>query len=649
MCGIAGFVDQNISENHAYNVLEEMSRTLKHRGPDGSGQLFSNSLSVGLGHTRLSIIDLTETGAQPMVSRSGRFQLVYNGEIYNHTELKKKMSNAGYNFRGTSDTEVVLAAIEIWGLESALQMFVGMFAFALLDQERRVLHLVRDRLGEKPVYFGWQGDTFLFASELKALKIHPQWKGTLNTEAIYDLISLGYIPCGSSIYCQIEKLPPASLLSLDLTSRDKKHVVSQWWSLSKELDQSGKGHFYGTESEAVDLVVDQLRSTIRDQLVSDVPVGALLSGGIDSSIVTAIAQEQSARKIETFTIGFNEKTFDESHHAKQIASHLGTEHHEWIVTPGEALSVIPDIPSYFDEPFADSSQIPTFLVFKLASTKTKVVLSGDGGDEVFGGYHRHYLGPKIFTKLSHVPTWMRKMAYSSLRSISVKTWRRLLMTGLGNRGFPDTFSVSVEKLEKLIRLLPSTTRSEFYQSLVREGDVSVLRDVDSPKKKEENYFSEDQGVHFAEEMMHVDMLTYLPGDILVKVDRAAMANSVESRAPLLDHRLISLASRLPLDLKIREGVGKFVLKEALGRFVPPEITRRPKSGFAVPIDDWLRGPLREWCNDLLEAKSIDEAGIFCSDGVANLVESHMSGVKDNGLTLWRVLMLQSWLHQEGLC
>ena len=646
MCGIAGFVDQNISEDHAYNVLKEMSRTLKHRGPDGSGQFFSNRLSVGLGHTRLSIIDLTETGAQPMVSTSGRFKIVYNGEIYNHEDLRERTSDAGYAFRGTSDTEVVLAAIEVWGLESALQMFVGMFAFALLDQERRVLHLVRDRLGEKPVYFGWQGDTFLFASELKALKIHPKWKGTLNTSAIYDLISLGYIPCGSSIYSQIEKLPPASRLSLDLTSRDKKHVVSRWWSLSKNLDQSGEGHFCGTESEAVASVIDQLRSTIRDQLVSDVPVGALLSGGIDSSIVTAIAQEQSARKIETFTIGFNEKTFDESHHAKQIASHLGTEHHEWIVTPGEALSVIPDIPKYFDEPFADSSQVPTFLVFQLASKKTKVVLSGDGGDEVFGGYNRHYLGPEIFTKLSHVSTWMRKMAHSSLRSIPVKTWQRLLTTGLGNRVFPGTLSVSVEKLAKLIRLLPSTTRNEFYQSLVREGDVSVLRDVDCREENKASYILEDQAIHFAEEMMRVDMLTYLPGDILVKVDRAAMANSVESRAPFLDHRLIALAACLPINLKIREGEGKVILKEALNRFIPKTMTQRPKSGFAIPIDDWLRGSLRDWCYDLLAPKSIAEAGIFHSDRVKSLLESHISGRKENGLTLWRLLMFQSWLQEQ---
>ena len=646
MCGIAGFVDQNISEDHAHDVLKEMSRTLKHRGPDGSGQLFSNSLSVGLGHTRLSIIDLTETGAQPMVSASGRFQIVYNGEIYNHSDLREKVSHAGYTFRGKSDTEVVLAAIETWGLEIALQEFVGMFAFALLDQKQRVLHLVRDRLGEKPVYFGWQGDTFLFASELKALKIHPKWQGTLNTEAIYDLISLGYIPCGSSIYSQIEKLPPACLLSLDLTSSDKKPVISQWWSLSKELEQSHKERFCGTESEAVELVIGQLRSTIRNQLVSDVPVGALLSGGIDSSMIAAIAQEQSVRKIETFTIGFNEKIFDESQYAKQLASYLDTEHHQWVVTPEEALSVIPDLPDHFDEPFADSSQVPTFLVFKLAATKTKVVLSGDGGDEVFGGYNRHYLGPEIFTKLSHAPLLLRKIARSGLRSIPMRTWRSLLTTGLVNRVFPSIPPVSIDKLEKFIRLLPSTTRWEFYQSLVREGDISVLRDIDGGKKREETYFSEDQEVNFAEEMMHMDMLTYLPGDILVKVDRAAMANSVESRAPFLDHRLISLASRLPLNLKIREGVGKFVLKEALGRFVPPEITRRPKSGFAVPIDDWLRGPLRDWCNDMLETRSIAGAGIFHADKVTALVESHMAGRNQNGPTLWRILMFQAWLERQ---
>jgi len=652
MCGIAGFVDHEISEDRAGNLLIEMGRALSHRGPDGDGQFFSNSLSVGLSHTRLSIIDLTETGAQPMASISGRYQIVYNGEIYNHAQLRDTLISRGYTFRGTSDTEVVLGAIEAWGLEAALQKFIGMFAFALLDQQQCSLHLVRDRIGEKPIYFGWQGDTFLFASELKALKPHPRWQGELNSESIYDLISLGYIPCGSSIYSNIEKLPPGSILSLNLPARDKKHVVRQWWSLSEEFDQSRRTGFSGDESDAVELIVDQLRSTIRDQLVSDVPVGALLSGGIDSSMITAIAQEQSARRIETFTIGFNEKAFDESQHAKQIASFLGTEHHEWIITPDEALSVIPGLPDHFDEPFADSSQVPTFLVFKLASTKTKVVLSGDGGDEVFGGYNRHYLGPGIFNKLNHVPLWMRKVASSGLRSVSSMTWRKLLAAGLAGRVAANSVPMSAGKIEKMISLMQATTRDAFYRSLVREGDVSIIRDKNSSKRSErlerieESLIADARGCSFAEEMMRADMLTYLPGDILVKVDRSAMANSIESRAPFLDHRVISLAGRLPIDFKIRDGAGKYILKEALGMFVPRKLTQRPKAGFAVPIDEWLRGPLKEWCNDLLETRGITEAGIFCPENVAGLVKDHMSGRKENGLTLWRLLMFQSWFQNE---
>jgi asparagine synthase (glutamine-hydrolysing) len=646
MCGIAGFFDCRLSEDQANNLLNEMSRVLSHRGPDGQGSFFSKSLAVGLSHSRLSIVDLTASGSQPMESISGRYHIVYNGEVYNHIQLGDELRRHGYKFRGTSDTEVILGAIEVWGLEAALHKFVGMFAFALLDQDQRSLYLVRDRIGEKPIYFGWQGEVFLFGSELKALKLHPAWQGELNGRAISDLIALGYVPCGRSIYADIEKLPPGKILRLNLRTGKKNLEVSEWWSLPKAIDLSRETGFTGGESDAVRLLVEQLRSTIRDQLVADVPVGTLLSGGIDSSIVTAIAQEQSTKSIETFTIGFNDKSFDESGHAKRIASHLGTEHHEWIITPDEVSSVIPALPDCFDEPFADSSQVPTFLVFKMASTQAKVVLTGDGGDEVFGGYNRHYLGPRIFERIDRVPPVVRRIVSTILRSFPPSAWRRLLATPFIDWFNSDSVSVSVEKIEKIISLLSATTQQEFYRRLVREGDISVLRDAALNDGAEEDLLTEGISRHFTERMMLADMLTYLPGDILVKVDRASMANSIESRAPLLDHRIISFASRLPLDFKVRPGGGKHILKEALTMFVPPELTERPKAGFAVPISEWLRGPLRDWCSDLLRAESISAGGIFRPDRVTVLLADHLSCRQNNAVTLWRLLMFQSWLEKH---
>lgn len=642
MCGIAGLLSG--SADRTADALErtvrEMSAALEHRGPDAGGVWVDAAAGVGLGHRRLSIIDLSPNGAQPMVSESGRWIVAFNGEIYNFRELSQELARKGHRFRGHSDTEVLLAAVEEWGLVESLKRSVGMFALALWDRSERSLHLARDRVGEKPLYYGWVGRSFLFASELKAMRRFGEWRPAIDRQALALLMRYSYIPAPYSIYQGITKLAPGSILTIT-PHASTKETVTTYWSLSDVVKAGAAQRFLGSEDDAVQCLDQLLRNSIRAQMVSDVPLGAFLSGGVDSSAVVALMQAQSTRPVKTFTIGFQEQAYNEAVHAKAVAKHLGTDHTELYVTSDDALAVIPRLPTLYDEPFADSSQIPTFLVSQLARRKVTVSLSGDGGDELFGGYNRYFLARAIWERVSRIPKPIRHVAAYGITRVSPKTWTAmfsrvssLLPAPLRPRTFGDG-------LFKVANVLRASKPGDIYRMLLShwEDPATVVLGVNE---------SEDaallQMADYTEQMMYLDSMTYLPDDILVKVDRASMSVSLESRVPLLDHRLIEFAWTLPLSLKIRDGQGKWLLRQMLYRYVPKQLLERPKMGFGVPIDDWLRGLLRDWAETLLERRRLDNEGFFVADPIRQKWKEHLSGVRNWQYPLWDVLMFQAWLE-----
>ncbi|HEX4145215.1 MAG TPA: asparagine synthase (glutamine-hydrolyzing) [Pirellulales bacterium] len=652
MCGISGFLDLEAQPATNRAALTARARTmaerLVHRGPDDVGTWVDPEVGLGLGFRRLAIVDLSPAGHQPMESASGRFVIAFNGEIYNHRDLRRRLADedqCSIEFRGHCDTEVLLAAIECWGLAKSLQQAVGMFAIAVWDRREQTLTLARDRIGEKPLYYGLHHRTLLFASELKALVAHPAFDDSLDREALNLFLDYGYIPAPHSAYQGISKLTPGSLVQFSArTLRGSTGVLPEpiaFWS-AKEVAEGGQAtRFSGSFEDAAGQLEGLLRETISSQMVADVPVGAFLSGGIDSSLVVALMQTQSARKVKTFTIGFHETAYNEATYAKQVAQHLGTDHTELYVLPAEAQAVIPSLPTIYDEPFADSSQIATHLVSRLAQQHVTVSLSGDGGDELFGGYSRYPLAVAMWKAMRLVPVAVRK-PLAHLISATPPNVLDTIFAWLGplaNRhGAPDRISGKLYRLAEIFqqRSVEGLYRSIVAQTALAARDLPASRSIFTrPEQwaRLENLF---------EKVMYLDLMTYLPDDILVKVDRAAMSVSLETRVPLLDHRLIEFAWRLPLPYKYRDGRGKAILRRILARHVPPALTERPKMGFSVPIGQWLRGPLRAWASDLLEPRQLSASGLFDTAEVQRIWQQHLGGRRDRQRELWKVLMFQAW-------
>jgi asparagine synthase (glutamine-hydrolysing) len=654
MCGFAGFYGGPTSREagEARRLLQRMAGSIRHRGPDHSAVWSDSEAGIALAHDRLAIVDLTPAGNQPMESATGRYVTVYNGEIYNHMAVRKALAaeNFGFDWRGHSDTETLLAAIEAWGVAGALERAIGMFAFALWDRSEKRLILARDRLGEKPLYYGWQGSganaSFLFGSELKALAVHPAFEGEVDRRALSLYMRHNYVPAPWSIYRGIAKLAPGSYLTLAAGAREP--VVTAYWSGLDVARDGVADPLRLSPGEAVDELEKLLLDAVGQQMMADVPLGAFLSGGIDSSTVVALMQARSSRPVKTFTIGFNEKDYNEAEHAKAVARHLGTDHTELYVTPGQAQSVIPLLPAIYDEPFADSSQVPTRLVSELARRHVTVSLSGDAGDELFGGYNRYIMTQRLWRKLAAVPRPRRRAAAAALTSFSPSTWNKV--AGAVQPLLPARARMAVpgDKIHKGAGVLASGSAGDLYHGLVSlwRDPASVVIGGEEPPTLLTGNRPPLEGLDEIERMMALDMLTYLPDDILAKVDRAAMSVSLETRVPFLDHRVVEFAWRLPLDCKLRGGETKWALRQVLYRYVPREIIERPKMGFGIPIGDWLRGPLRDWAEALLSPSRLASEGYFRPEPIRRIWAEHLKGNVNMQYLLWCVLMFQAWLDER---
>jgi asparagine synthase (glutamine-hydrolysing) len=647
MCGITGFWQSRRGLDHPLETLNRMGAALAHRGPDDSGVFHDSVAGIGLSFRRLSIIDLSPQGHQPMFSASGRYVIVFNGEVYNYEEVRTELG--GRHWRGHSDTEVMLAAFERWGLQDALRRFVGMFAFALWDREERKLFLVRDRLGIKPLYYGRVGEDFVFASELKAIHQHPGFEGEIDRGALALYMRHNYVPSPHCIYKGLYKLQPGHVLTL--SSAAEEPATYPFWSAQEIAGEGRQSQFEGSDGEAIDQLHAELLSAVGLRMIADVPLGAFLSGGIDSSTVVALMQAQSSRPVKTFTIGFYEDAYNEAAHAKTIAAHLGTEHTELYLTPQDARDVIPLLPSMYDEPFSDSSQIPTYLVSKLARASVTVSLSGDGGDELFGGYNHYIVTRSIWKAVERLPLPARKAAAKLLQGVSpgnidraARLFRRVMPREMRRHATGD-------KAHKLASYLQAESREAIYLRALSlwEEPSDVVLDSHEPGTILKSVSAQEGSFTFEEFMMLVDLVNYLPDDILTKVDRASMAVSLEARVPLLDHRVVEFAWKLPLRFKIRRSTTKWILRQVLHKFVPQELIERPKKGFSVPIDCWLRGPLHEWVSDLLSESSLNRHGFFRVEAIRKKWEEHQSGTRDWASLLWGILVFQDWLAKTGHC
>lgn len=646
MCGFAGFLtDLPCDRFRARQDLVNMCNALIHRGPDDDGYWYDDSLCVGLGHRRLAVLDISPTGAQPMRSSSGRWAIAFNGEIYNHLELRRRIDcerNTSM-WSGHSDTETLLSCFDAWGIEKTVHSAIGMFAFAVWDRDRREITLVRDRIGEKPLYYGWQGSgseaVFLFGSDLAALRAHSSFNSDLDRESLCLYMRFGCIGSDRSIYCGIRKLPPGRLLTLAHGTYEP--VVRSYWSVFDVVENEQLQPFNVTVDNAIDTLDSVLSESIGQQMVADVPLGAFLSGGIDSSTVVALMQRHSSRPVRTFSIGFHVSGYNEAEHAKAVARHLGTEHTELYVTPEDAMAVIPKLPELYSEPFADSSQIPAFLVSQLARQHITVALSGDGGDELFGGYNRYVFTQRWWGILHRIPLSIKRIVARSITGIAPEVWNRV-------SGILPYANVG-DKLHKGAMAMACSSAEELYYNLTSHWEDPLIV-VDRDGVKTEFLSVVDaaalRGLSAVERMMAMDLMNYLPDDILCKVDRASMGISLETRVPMLDHRVVEFALGLPLTMKIRDGQGKWILRQVLYRYVPRELIERPKMGFAVPIDSWLRGPLREWAEDLLDASRLRQDGYFKPEPIRKKWQEHLSGRHNWQQQLWNVLMFQAWLRYK---
>jgi asparagine synthase (glutamine-hydrolysing) len=654
MCGLTGFLSGQWPGDVAPSWIKRMTDAISHRGPDSEGNWLDADAGFALGHRRLSILDLSPAGHQPMVSASGRFVIAFNGEIYNHLELRGLLGEDGCRaslamattggWWGHSDTETLLAGIEAWGLEATLKKSIGMFAIALWDRQTHTLTLARDRMGEKPLYYGWQGcgneRVFLFGSELNALKAHPAFAAEIDRGALCLLLRHNYIPAPYSIYQDIAKLEPGCLLSVSLAQPEPR--IWKYWD-TVEVARAGVARpFEGTADQAVDALEVLAKDAVRRQMIADVPLGAFLSGGVDSSTVVALMQAQSSRPVKTFTIGFNEKGYNEAVHAKAVARHLGTEHTELYVTSKQAMEVIPRLPSLYCEPFSDSSQIPTFLVSQLAKQYVTVSLSGDAGDELFCGYNRYQITEKLWHKLAMLPAPLRALVAKSITALSPTAWDSLAGIILG----AGRYATLGDKLHKGAGVLASATVDDLYLGMVshQRSPADWVIGGQEPPTHLMGLRPGLSGLGAVERMMALDTISYLPDDILVKVDRAGMGVSLESRVPLLDHRVVEFAWSLPLTYKLREGQTKWPLRQVLYRHLPRELIDRPKMGFGVPLLDWLRGPLRHWAEELLDEARLAREGYFRPAPIRQIWAEHLSGKRNWMAQLWNVLMFQVWLE-----
>ena len=625
MCGVAGFIAKKANAELT-QTIERMTATLISRGPDSSGIWVDSQSFIALGHRRLSVLELSEAGHQPMHSSCGRYVIIFNGEIYNHLALRAVLERAGAytNWRGHSDTETLLVCFSAWGIERTLQACVGMFAIVLWDKQRKLITLARDRMGEKPLYWGFSGASFLFASELKAFKKFPDFKPEIDRDVLTLFLRYGYVPAPFSIYKHIWKLLPGHYITVDANKYDIDCIPSSipYWHFNSVVEHGIACPIFGSDEEVIDAIERQLKISISEQMISDVPLGAFLSGGIDSSLVVALMQELSIKPVRTFTIGFDDKAFNEAGYAKEVANYLGTQHTELYIHAQDALDSIPTLSSVYCEPFSDNSQIPTLLISKLAKQHVTVALTGDGGDELFGGYNTYQLVPALWRGIDKLPVSSRKLISAFLRNCSVS-----------------------EKGRKLSEIIDSSNKELFYSGFIshwkKPSDLAVFADEPLCMLNDPRMYPETDC--FQHWIMAMDAKTYMQDDILVKVDRAAMANSLETRVPMLDYRLFELAWRLPLTYKIRNGKGKWVLREMLARRLPRQMIERRKQGFSIPIADWLRGPLRDWAEYLLNETRLLQEGYFNPAPVRSAWHNHINKKRDESTKLWTILMFQSWL------
>lgn len=626
-----------------------MTDAITHRGPDDGGAWVDAETGIALGHRRLSILDLSPLGHQPMTSADGRFIIVFNGEIYNFQPLRIELEALGHSWRGHSDTEIMLAAFLQWGVLEATRRFNGMFAFALWDKQDRVLHLGRDRLGEKPLYYGWVRDSFVFGSELKAVRQFPGFASAINRDALCSQIRFSYIPDPYCIYQGFHKLPPAALISL--RSPSDQPTPKLYWSLRHVIEHGLAHPFTGNETQAIDTFETMLQDAVGMRMISDVPLGAFLSGGVDSSLIVAMMQKQSARPVRTFTIGFDVADYNEAKFAKEVATHLGTDHTEMYVTGKDALETIPLMPTLYDEPFSDQSQIPTYLVCQMARQHVTVALSGDAGDELFGGYERYFMGRSLWDKFAWMPPALKKLTAGTLSALPPSVLNSL--GRLARPLLPQNFKKAAlgDKLHKLAEVIAAPGLESLYLTLMshwKQPEQIVIGGQDLQTSISDTA-GWPQVSDFTHRMMHLDMETYLPGDILTKVDRAAMGVSLEGRIPLLDTNLIEFAWTVPYSMKVRQGRGKWLMRETLYRHVPKHLIDRPKRGFGVPMEHWLRGELRDWAEDLLSESRLRRDGYFHPAPIRQKWQEHLSGTRNWHFYLWDILMFQAWLqHQKGV-
>jgi asparagine synthase (glutamine-hydrolysing) len=659
MCGFLGFLGgvPACTESDSHALLKRMSDKIVHRGPDDAGYWSYAKQAIGLGFRRLAIVDLSPAGHQPMHSDNEQYVLVFNGEIYNHLSLRTELEKyARINWRGHSDTETLLAGFSVWGIQETIERAIGMFAIAVWDKQSNILTLARDRVGEKPLYYGWQGSegkaAFLFGSELKALKVHPNFNNMINRDALASYIRHGYIGGDLSIYQGVKKLLPGHILTISLTKPEP--VLKQYWSAAnvavngavngaQKVAATRKNNTFFNADESIKNLDTLLKNAVSQQMMADVPLGAFLSGGIDSSTIVALMQAQSNKPIQTFTIGFDEVGYNEAVHAKAVAKHLGTQHTELYITSQQAMDVIPKLPQMYDEPFADSSQIPTHLVSALARQHVTVSLSGDAGDELFCGYNRYQLTDRFWGKLKSVPRSVRVAVASVIRSINPDTWNTLANV-VPNKKWANVG----DKLHKGAGVMGSQTLSDLYLAMVSQWQDpnSIVIGATEPPSVLTGLMPELSGLNDIERMMALDLLSYLPEDILTKVDRAAMAISLETRVPFLDHRVVEFAWQLPMEYKLREGNTKWILREVLYKYVPKTLMERPKMGFGIPLHDWLRGPLRGWAEELIDEKRLQKEGYFYAAPIRTMWKDHLCGKRNWAHHLWTILMFQVWLAEQ---
>ncbi len=629
MCGIAGLYSLRPDADRLAlrGTMKAMTDAIAHRGPDDDGLWQDDDHpAIVLGHRRLSIIDLSPLGAQPMQSHSGRYWCVYNGEIYNYQSIEAELRALGHEFKGRSDTEVFLTALDQWGLNRASQKIIGMYAFIIWDRQEKTIHVMRDRLGKKPLYIGWAGRDLVMGSELKALCAHPDFNRSINQGALRIYMKYGYVHAPYSIYDNVWTLPPGARMTLKADKLEPNENLTRhieyYWDLPRVVGQASAHRRHKSDAELVSEFDELLRLCVKERMISDVPLGAFLSGGVDSSTVVALMQAQSGAPVKTYSIGFDVEKFNEAPFAKDVANHLGTDHHELYLSDQDAMNVIPLLPDIYDEPFADISQIPTYLVAKFARNDVTVALSGDGGDEMLGGYNRHTMVPGLWNRMKYMPRPVRKLLSAGLLKIAGET-----------------------SLQKLAGVLVKSDPLSIYDYLISAnpgGDELVLQGA-TPVTPVLDQTRDVRGLNLAEHLMFKDTLSYLPDDILVKVDRAAMAVSLEARAPLLDSRITEYAWSLPFDAKIRQGKGKWLLRQVLKKYVPESMFDRPKTGFTPPINEWLRGGLKDWAGDLLNSSNLRNQGLLDADAVQKLWARHQAGQTNAGTQLWTILMFEAWL------